>query len=51
MKLIDGSKIVDSYRIDRLAERFNPAADRSDQVAMRIVFGNILLSWHCQPPE
>jgi len=46
MKLIDGSKIVDRDGVDRLAERFDAAADRCNQVAVRVVRGDILLRRH-----
>jgi hypothetical protein len=46
MVLIYRSKIIDTYGIDRLAKRLDATADRSDQVAMRVVLGNILQSWH-----
>jgi hypothetical protein len=51
MELIYWSEIIDCYRIDRLTKRFNAAADRSNEVAMRVMVGNILLSWHGSPPE
>jgi hypothetical protein len=46
MKLVDRREIIDGYGIDRLAERLDPAADRGNQIAMRVVRGDILLSGH-----
>jgi hypothetical protein len=43
------SEIVDGHGIDCLAKRLDPAADCSSQVAMRVVIGYILLSWHGPP--
>ena len=51
MEFINGSEIVDGYGVDRFAKRLDPAADRSCQVAMRVMIGDILLSRHCPPPE
>jgi len=45
MKLVYGPEIVDGHRIDRPAERLDPAADRGNQIAMRVVRGDILLSY------
>ncbi len=46
MKLVYGPEIIDGHRIDRLAERLDPAADRGNQIAMRVVRGDVLLSGH-----
>jgi hypothetical protein len=51
MKLINRSEIVDGYGIDGFAKGLDSGADCSSQVAMRVVIGYILLSWHCPPPE
>jgi hypothetical protein len=39
MELIDRREILNGYEFDRLAERFNPTLDRSDQVAVGIMLG------------
>ena len=49
MVLINRSKIIDGYRVDRLAESLDATTDHSNQVATRVMIGNILLSWHRQP--
>jgi hypothetical protein len=51
MILINRSKIIDGYGIDRLAESLDATADRSNQVATRIMVRNILLSRQRPPPE
>ena len=47
MELIDGSEIVNGYPINRFAKELDPAADRSSQVAMGVVIGDILLESRC----
>jgi hypothetical protein len=36
MKLVYRREIIDGHRIDRLAERLDPAADRGNQIAMLV---------------
>jgi hypothetical protein len=49
--LINRSKIIDGYRVDGLAESLDATTDRSNQVATRVMIGNIPLSWHRLPLE
>jgi hypothetical protein len=51
MEFIYRREIIDCYGIDRFSKRLNSAANRTNQVAMRVVLGNILLHWHCPSPE
>jgi hypothetical protein len=51
MELINRGEIVDRYGSDRFTKGLDPTADCSSQVAVRVVIGYILLSWHCPPPE
>jgi hypothetical protein len=51
MELIDRSEVVDRHGIDCLAKPLDAVADRSNQIAVRVVVGNILLSRHRPPPE
>jgi hypothetical protein len=51
MELINRSEIVDRYGNNRFTKGLDPTPDCSSQVAMRVVIGYILLSWHCPPPD
>ena len=46
MEFIYRREIIDCYGIGRLSLSLDSLADRSDQVAMRIVLRDVLLRWH-----
>ena len=50
LKFLDGSEVVDTNSIRRLAETFDASPDRIEQASMRVVVSDYLGIGHLRPP-